>query len=914
MRGGVAAGVVVWVLAFLAGCPAMVRPDPGVAAEGEGCSDTLPCDEGLRCQERVCVVDGGGGSSSSGGGSSSSGSSGGVDAGPPECGVRLDCALNGSVDGRNCVDGRCVYIPCTENAECGRRACVDGFCADADRCSDDTQCAPSGLICEGGICVAGCGSDAECNAGALPVNTCSEGRCRQRCLGDITCTLTGGICVNNVCVPPECTTDMDCGEPGLLRCDTSRCVETTPCSTAADCPDNNACTSGHCEPLPPCLRDPDCGPGNVCEAGYCRPAPPCSAGGSCAAGTECVGGQCVPAPECRGNGECAAPLICRAGSCQPPSQAAVARVLIATPAGLCDPLLDMRAACALTVRPGDALPLSVITLDAAGRVVAGVSADWLSDLTAVADVTPGPATESVLTAGLDVGEARITASARGVTSPAVRVRNLAAAAAVARVVVTDGGDGTPVAGAVVRLNALEVTTGADGIALFDDAGLAAPYALHVFHAAHEYVSVLDLAAPAAGTLELTIPLAPAVPGPVAGGLRGTVNLDQAPSQGPVSFSLSGVSAPSVPGLSFSRLIGDTFMVDVTLPVIGAQTLPMPGGVTLTAEVPVLGTQHIKDSFHALGTGGRRMAWAFGGRMPFQAFQGLLGQQGAIGTLFALAPYFEGLTHGIQTGYLLTDLPYVRDGDTEFDGEPDVDNDGDEEERVPDYFAFPQAPLTVRQEQTLRVDVRVASVPSNAAGGQALLAAGARLPGHGFVPLGLAAARPAQSGPLQRTMKLAPRYGGLETGDYALAAFAFSQSGGMTMRMATADVLPASVDLGTMLPLATGSSFNPGTRALSVAGLNAADVHRATLEGPTGRWRVWLAGGGTTHAVVLPAVPTGMPDRGLTGVAAEAFQLAPALHAATAADQTSVLASGSTQGLSRVAQETVGLSRGGLGAP
>jgi len=594
--------------------------------------------------------------------------------------------------------------------------------------------------------------------------------------------------------------------------------------------------------------------------------------------------------------------------------ATVARVLVATPNGLCDPLLDTSAACRVTVRPGDSVTLPAVALDAAGRLVSGVTFDWASDTAAVADVVAGPAVDTVLGAGMTQGSARVTASARGITSPAVTVVNLGASTAAVRVAVVDGRNGAAVPGATVRVNTVEASTLVDGVAAFDAAEVTTPFTVSVFHQGFDYVTVANMAGPAAGTLEVLVPLTPAVPGQTAAGLRGTVNLAQAPTEGPVSFALAGVSAASLPGLSFTRLLGDTFNVEVTLPVVGAQTIPLPGGITLTAEVPVLGEQAIKTSFDALGSGGRRVAWTFGGRIPFQAVQGLIMQQGPAGVLFALAPYFEGLTHGLQTGLLLTELPYVVDSETEFDGVADVDNDGNTMEQVPDYFAFPQAPLTVRQEQTLRASVRVTGLPPNTQGNQALLTAGARVPGHGFVPLGLTAAAPGMGGGIVRTMKMAPRYGGLETGDYAVAAFAFGQGTLMSLRTVARETLTAEVDLGAMMPFPGNSTYVVATRTVTVNGLTAADVHRATLQGPTGRWQVYVAGGGSMHAVVLPAVPGGLPERAQSGVTMEAIQVSPALRGVTPEVQLQTLVDPGVQGLARLALETQGLSRGNLRAP
>lgn len=901
--------MVLW-FPLMAACPVLVAPDPGVAGAGDACDADRLCGDNLSCVDGRCVDNGAsssGGSSGTGSSSSSSSSSsggGGEDAGVPECSIRLDCALDGRLDGRDCVEGRCVFVPCSDDSVCGSRACVNGQCADVVTCTGDRDC-ESGTVCEMEVCVAACGDDAECNTNGIPVNTCSEGRCRQRCFGDQTCLLNGGICEGNVCIPPQCAADGDCNDADL-QCDNQRCVPFTACATDDVCeaegPGRVCGPNGRCRQLDACTRDTDCADA-VCTAGYCRPVEPCGSGGTCPDGTECVSNVCVTAPECRGNSDCTAPQLCRAGACQDPPTATVARVLIVSPAGLCDPVLDTLAGCELTVRPGDQVALSVIALDAAGRLIAGVSADWVTDASNVADVMAGPSSVTVLGGGMVAGSARITARSGNRTSPAVNVRNVGVSAAAVRVRVVEAGTGAALVGARVKVNAAEATVDAQGVAEFTAMQVQAPFTVSAFAADHDYLTLVDVPGP---TLDALLPLATAEPVQTAGGIRGTVNLQNAPSQGEVSFALAGVSAPNVPGLSFGRLLGETFNTAVSLPVIGNQRIPLPGGITLSAELPVVGQQNIKSEFFALGTGGRRLAWTFGGRIPLTAVTGLIGLQGgAQAAVFALVPYLEGLTHGLQTGLALTDLPYVRDGDTDFDGISDVDGDGNENELVPDYAAFPQAPLTVRQEQTLRTSVAVAGAQM----GQVLLVAGARVPGHGFVPLGMTSGTAAAAGTLSKMMKLAPRYGGLETGDYAVAAFTFGTGNILSLRTRAYETLPTSVDLGSLPATPTGGGFTPGTRTSAYTNPSAVDVVRVVVGGSTGRWRIYVAGNSGMRTVLAPSVPAGLPDHAQQGVSVEAVQVSAALR--DAASQLKTLADPGVSGLQRLGEEAEGLARGNL---
>jgi hypothetical protein len=599
----------------------------------------------------------------------------------------------------------------------------------------------------------------------------------------------------------------------------------------------------------------------------------------------------------------------------------VAKLVISTPLGLCDPLLDILAACTLTVRPGEQVTLGVLALDAAGRIIVGVTPQWASDQPGVAEaVSLGQG--ALVTSGVETGTTRVTASVGSATSPAVSVVNLGPAGAGVRVTVVDGRTGAPVRSAVVRVNQESATTPASGAVTWE-AGVEAPFTVSVFHASFDYVTLALLPAEAGGGLDAVVALEPVMPPEASGGLRGTVNLDAATSTGPVSLSLSGVSNPTVSGMSFSRLLGETFFVDISVPMLGSQRVPLPGGITLGAELPLLGPQVFKDAFYVLGEGGRRIAWTFGGRLPLMALVGLVGIGDPVTAILSLVPFFEGLTHGLATGYVLADLPYVVDGDTDYDGVADVNNNGVTGEWVPDYFAFPQAPLTVRQAQTLYTSVQFREFPPDASAPDALVVAGARVPGHGFIPLGMTSVAPPEAEAGYVPMKMAPRYGGLEVGDYTVAAFAFGATAGSTpsqlsLRVVSAETLPQEVDLGVMMPFPTGSSYrllaSPPSRLLTVRSVAGAHLMRVTLAGQDGQWMVYVPVAPGAQAVALPDVPLGMAERGRTGRAVEAIQVSVALRVQGAGEQVRALVGLDGQGLPRLAHETEGLSRSPLEAP
>ena len=103
--------------------------------------------------------------------------------------------------------------------------------AQAQLCSDGSQCVAKGSVCVDGVCEATCNSTTPCptgyqcdlNRGVCNVNPAP-------CVGSGTSTCVGGTtCVENHCVPP-CAPVADGGEAG------------------AACPAGQACVNGGCLP------------------------------------------------------------------------------------------------------------------------------------------------------------------------------------------------------------------------------------------------------------------------------------------------------------------------------------------------------------------------------------------------------------------------------------------------------------------------------------------------------------------------------------------------------------------------------------------------------------------------------------------------------------------------------------------
>jgi hypothetical protein len=148
------------------------------------------------------------------------------------------CAVTGCEDGLVCApNGRCVE--CADDSQCGEGMACKGFrCegpgAQCAACDGDWKCQP-GASCQevsgsGAVCVARCGSSADCDAGF----TCQDSQClpdaarfascqalrqlNMPCDGDAACRglgLADGLCVDGACTM-RCDSDREC--PGSLRC------------------------------------------------------------------------------------------------------------------------------------------------------------------------------------------------------------------------------------------------------------------------------------------------------------------------------------------------------------------------------------------------------------------------------------------------------------------------------------------------------------------------------------------------------------------------------------------------------------------------------------------------------------------------------------------------------------------------
>ncbi len=711
-------------------------------------------------------------------------------------------------------------------------------------CEGDDDC-PAGATClDEGVCSQPeCAGDADCGGGML--QACYEGACVDRCLGPNTC-FRGGVCENNICVPPECAEDAECAEGELCR--GGSCVEAMPCDDDAACEADFRCVEGNCEPLPPCAGDRNCAAGEICQDGLCRERPACEARDDCAGAEDCVGGVCVPFV-CRGDADCDPGLVCDGGGCVEPAMPEVAEVVVLTRPR--------------TVVVGQQVAYRAVALDLRGDIVATRGFVWAVEPEAAAGFEG-----AILTAGPQLGEATVRAGfevdGEVIWSEPVglRVVDSAPPEQGIRVRVTDAATGAPLEGATVRADDAEAATDAEGIATFD----AAADVVSVFAADHDYVTLVGVAGD-----DLHVALPPRSDDALVAGFTGEVDFARVTTEGGVDLGLAGASiSGGLTHVNFGVLLGQLFNVPVNAGPVSFD-LPLPGGLVLSAELPIIGRVNLKDDYRALSGAGFRLAWSFAGRIDVNALLGLVGGGGggfdAGQVLTTLLPFFDRFQHGLRVADDLVALP-TRVDDT------DVDNDGDTAERVPDYERFPVLNVAPAQDQRLRVAVEV---PALADGQIAIVFAGVEVDEVGFVPLGLSAADEASTIP----MRMAPPYGGLQGGERTLMALAadFGGGGGFSLPddlsvlfARFGDSVPADAAFaGGFLPTPAGFEWDVQLRTLRVGDAEGAELYRAVIEGAGGRWLVYLGPG--ADEVVLPFPGEGIADLAAGGQARfEAFRL------------------------------------------
>lgn len=755
--------------------------------------------------------------------------------------VRPDaCVSSEECDGITlvCESGTCDVVTCESDSACPEDAiCVGTICRFAPVCEGDGDCVRVLGDCVGGRCAPGCDTNNEC--GGTRLTGCIEGACRSACASDAGCD-DGEACEAGYCQPVECTGTGFEGCPEGERCNgDGECVPFTACDFDTDCPDGEACSEdGICEPLEPCLSDLNCGPNEICEAGFCIATRPCRDRDECDAGSACIGGLCVP-DLCRGDDDCDAGEVCDEGACVPADDAAIARIVILTPAQ--------------TLRPGDRVPFTAVALDADGAVIRGQTFAFDLD----GDASLGRFDGTTFIAGEGVGVTNVVARPENLETPVsapVQIRLLGPAPDGVRVVAIDASSGASIDAFTVLFEDTRFEA-VDGVATLP---ADATGDVHVFADGYDYVSITGR------TLadDLLVPLPTRTVEQRVGGFTGEMDYSRISSRGDASIGLAGAALNGLlVDLDLNAVLGDPVNTNLSIPGLGGGAFPLPGGLVLSVDF--FGIGDLKGTYYARAADGLTFAWSLGGQVQVNDLIGLFTGGGAgdfASILGAILPLFESFDHDLLF-FEAEGRPLVADAD-------DFDGDGDRTEPLPDYDAFPEVNLSPFVPQRYRTDVAWPALPTLADEPTqiAILVGGVVVEGVGFVPTGISAAQADAGGvPDNVLLRMAPSHSGLGIGDFAVIGIAFGTDGAgvgggglslpssVSARMLVAPRLPEAIDFSSrpFLSLPSDLAWDADARALDGATIDS-ELVRVTFVGAEGRWHVWAPGGEV--AFTLPSPP------------------------------------------------------------
>lgn len=750
---------------------------------------------------------------------------------------------------------------CSTDSDCGDGFfCADGFCADEDpdnvsvnninneNNTNSDECYEN----DEGICVfdppCDGGSDEcgpmVCDIGCPPDRVQFGCECEEIvCEDDGDCD-AGLLCLDGIC--DNCKEDDQC--PGGQVCSMGTCVDDSECQVDDDClPSERCAPDGVCRDRRACVFDADCPDDELCFNGVCTRAPECQVDLDCPEGQECVGGRCFLAL-CRGPEDCDDGEVCDAGECVVPQE--VVECNVATQDQL--------------IGEGERIPLEAFAFNAAGAPVAATFA-WTSDNPDVARAVPGPAALGGVTGGVATFTASTEsgvpcAGAALLTNPGPVVMNGL------RVVVSDIESGMPIANATVQVGSQSAITDAAGIANLTDPGGA--YVVSVFAAGYNYITLRDVTA-----TDIRVPVGRASGTGDVAGFTGEFDTSQLNSNGNITLGLAGSSiAGGLLELNLGGLLGDTFVSRLEIPGVVDEDIPLPGG--LIAYGGAFGFMaNIKEMYYAQGTGGPRMAWGLAGNLPFAELLDFFMGGGFDGNsiIAQLLPLFNRFDHAAFPS-VFNELPRVVDMQ-------DIDRDGDTTELLPDYDAFPVIDLTPSVRQNLVTDVGISNFPvlSDGETGVAVLVGGVVLPSPGFVPTGISATADdnGDGRPDLQRLSIAPSYGPLVGGRYAIVALTFGGGGGggpgpggfqlpdeFSVALWSGQSFPTSLSLGTF-PDASQAFVTDVDRTVSVSA-TAGPLFRVKIVGADRSWDIWSVGppgfmGQFGNQIAVPGSPVSVDD-------------------------------------------------------
>lgn len=507
-----------------------------------------------------------------------------------------------------------------------------------------------------------------------------------------------------------------------------------------------------------------------------------------------------------------------------------------------------------------------------GDLVAGQTLAWNSSDTAAVAIDASGAVE----AGVAPGAAQITCTVQGsleaASSPATINVLPNVDAGLVRVIVVDDYSGAPISGATVVVSPVDggsasLVTGDAGIVEF---AAAPPLSeVSVYHASYNYVTVVGYAAS-----DMQVAITPAPDSTKAGGIHGTFSYDMTGvAADKVEIGIAGLSFPgTMLDFSFDLVVGE----QVPTSLMGL-TLKLPRGVFAYLEPTAL----LVREYQALGLGGKRVRWGLATREAVATvltLAGVASDPGAIVT--ALVPILAKSNHTLQANYTVTEIPTISDSDGG---------------TTPDFANMPNLTLSASRPLSTNIALDVPRLPSY--GGAAFLKAsvgviGALVPGQGFTPLGLGAARDTQSGgetpdgivdtdlgdagnQTVMPVQITPSYGGIEGAPYLVLLLASSFSGtaadappvassSLLKVYQPSQVMPESpttvafepFDAGAaveFLALPIGATYDAGARVLSaVPTISGARLHRLVFgTSRVRRWFIYFIG----SSVTVPTPPS-----------------------------------------------------------
>ena len=816
-----------WFLGSLILCLGACRPVPGV---GDSCADA-PCAIGLVCVEERCQepepppVD------------------------PNACAVNEDCELNGSLDGRACEEGQCVFIACAVDAQCGERVCNRDVCAEREACEDNQDCG-SGDVCEDGVCKSACGTDEECGG----FSVCDEGRCFQQCFIDLMCF--GDLCEDGVCVPPECVEDVDCPADGASYfCEAGRCVSYVPCVVDGDCFDADyRCSElGRCEERPSCRSDVDCGASALCLGGLCRPTDVCTTDEDCDDDKECLAAKCVATSECRFDGDCENGDRCLGQNCvayEAPDNEDVDALALSFAGGVCES--DGTGFCSITLFVGETLSLKVGAFDIDGAPVVA-NAESSSDNESAATATAVLASEFQINANA-AGTALIRVQAGAGVHEALTIVVLEEISAGNAVLVVDEKTGQPIVNATVTIGDEAVNTDLRGVALYP---LAEPVAAESWVSVQIGARGQAILVPSSTSLFRVLWPRAQRPASEAAGFRARV-VSTGDETGALGIGLAISGGERLEDATLESLLGPPFRGALELPLLGAAPVDLPAAATMEASLPLLGSQVIREEALVSVAPGRRSAVFYEGRYPQGDLFGLVGGNDALTLALDLLQRAEGMDSKRMHVGNLQALPLVIDGD-DSDGNTDVDGDGDIAERVPDYFSFPEIEVSPQQLARERVGLSVGALPETARA-RAVVAAGLLYPGYGFSPSGVGALRVSSDEAIAVQLKVnPPSLPALSAAERGIMMQAIFDAPGLESRlMYRGETFSSSIEMGTFLSPPTGAFViegipSPDQRLLVLPAAGDADAYRVTLRSGSVQWTFVAETATGGRSLVLPDI-------------------------------------------------------------